>query len=182
MDFFILDAGMSTVSCLALPALRMRVSISAMGSVICIWFSSYIRVTAAFGCRFRRRGSMPMLDWPWPFVILRLGLLHSAFTVCVGAVKAPYPRPQSSSTNRTHFVGLRFVRGRGMRWACSIPLSRFAQEPLKLNFTFSVCLFTGGRDRLPPYETFVLRSFKRADLALDCIARNQKLALRTPGI
>ena len=36
MDFFMLDAGTSTVSCLALFALRMRVSISAMGSVICM--------------------------------------------------------------------------------------------------------------------------------------------------
>ena len=33
---FMLEAGMSTVSCLALFALRIRVSISAMGSVMCI--------------------------------------------------------------------------------------------------------------------------------------------------
>ena len=45
MDFFMLDAGTSTVSCLALLALRMRVSISAMGSVICMDLTSYIRVT-----------------------------------------------------------------------------------------------------------------------------------------
>ena len=36
MDFFRLEAGTSTVLCFALLALRMRVSISATGSVICM--------------------------------------------------------------------------------------------------------------------------------------------------
>ena len=46
MDFFMLDAGTSTVSCLALFALRMRVSISAMGSVICMMFPSLLELRA----------------------------------------------------------------------------------------------------------------------------------------
>ena len=41
MAFFMLDAGTSTVACLALFALRIRVSISAMGSVMCMSLTSY---------------------------------------------------------------------------------------------------------------------------------------------
>ena len=73
MAFFILDAGTSTVSCLALPALRMRVSISAMGSVICIVFPPVFRVTALMRyppARFRsnRRSRELSADWQRPFV------------------------------------------------------------------------------------------------------------------
>ena len=48
MDFFMLDAGTSTVSCLALFALRMRVSISAMGSVMCMSIYLLLQITGRF--------------------------------------------------------------------------------------------------------------------------------------
>ena len=61
MDFFMLDAGTSTVSCLALFALRIRVSISAMGSVICMSLTSYLdyRPGPVQTVRYRGVGASP---------------------------------------------------------------------------------------------------------------------------
>ena len=56
MDFFMLEAGTSTVACLAVFALRIRVSISAMGSVICMDFDLLVKVTDSLFCLFKMPG------------------------------------------------------------------------------------------------------------------------------
>ena len=56
MAFFMLEAGTSTVLCLAEFALRIRVSISAMGSVMCIMDLLKDKVTGSF--RLSKRQSI----------------------------------------------------------------------------------------------------------------------------
>ena len=60
MDFFIFDAGTSTVGCFAEPAFLIRVSISAMGSVICMDTFSSLLELQALTC-FRGEVSMLIL-------------------------------------------------------------------------------------------------------------------------
>ena len=184
MLFFILEAGTSTVSCFALFALRMRVSISATGSVICIWVILLfleLRPAAASAARYRGQWSSPLA---------RGAQLPMTFR---HPVSFSFKKKKSKRTFAHHRVRLSSRSPGRQRQNCPLGAAfsgkKFSQRKLR-SFSPPHPMTSGmGRaQRLSNRRSSRLNRQFRGEPAFFCLLFflerkvGQKEALRTPGI